>query len=95
MTKAIWKDTILADSEKTILVEGNHYFPPDSIDWDHFCESATHTRCHWKGTASYYHVIVDGEINRDAAWSYPDPSEAAFHIKGSLGFWRGVCIELD
>lgn len=95
MTKAIWKGTVLAESDETVRVEGNHYFPPDSINWAYLRESETHTRCFWKGTASYYHVVIDGDVNRDAAWTYPEPSEAASQIKDYLGFWRGVRVEED
>ncbi|MEW6732325.1 MAG: DUF427 domain-containing protein [Acidobacteriota bacterium] len=91
--KAIWKQVILAESDKTIVVEGNHYFPPDSINKEYFRESNTHTTCAWKGEASYYDVAVNEEINKDAAWYYPDPKEAAKQIKGYIGFWKGVVVE--
>ncbi len=92
MMKAIWRDTILAESEDTIVVEGNHYFPSDSINQDHVIPSATTTVCPWKGTASYHTVIVDGEENVDAAWYYPAPKEAAAEIKNHVAFWRGVAV---
>lgn len=95
MPKAVWKDTILAESDETIVVEGNHYFPPDSIRWEHFQASDSTSRCHWKGIASYYHVVVNGETNRNAAWTYRDPSAAASQIKDHLGFWRGVEVQAD
>jgi uncharacterized protein (DUF427 family) len=88
--KAVWKDRVLADSDATIVVEGNHYFPPDSIRPEHFVESGTHTTCPWKGVASYRTVVVDGERNVDAAWFYPDPKPAAAEIKDHVAFWRGV-----
>lgn len=88
--QAIWRDRVLADSDKTIVVEGNHYFPPESMNREYFRESSTHTGCPWKGEASYYDVVVDGEINKDAAWYYPETEEAAKQIKGYVAFWRGV-----
>lgn len=93
MAKAIWNDKLLAESDETIIVEGNHYFPRDSIILEHFQESTTHTVCPWKGVASYYTIVVNGEQNRDAAWHYPDPSNAASEIKGYVAFWRGVIVE--
>jgi uncharacterized protein (DUF427 family) len=91
--KAIWRDKVLAQSDKTIVIEGNHYFPPDSIDKQHFRESNTHTTCPWKGEASYYTVVVDGEENKDASWYYPEPKDAAKQIKGYVAFWKGVKVE--
>lgn len=93
MPKAIWNDVILAESEKTIVVEGNHYFPPETIKKEHFQKSSTNTVCPWKGAASYYTVIVNGETNHDAAWYYPNPSDAAAQIKNYVAFWRGVRVE--
>ncbi len=90
--KAVWKDTVLAESEDTILVEGNHYFPPESIKKEYFRQSETHTTCSWKGIASYYSIVVNGEVNKDAAWYYPEPKEAAKEIKNYVGFWRGVRV---
>jgi len=87
--KAIWNGATLADSAQTVVVESNHYFPPDSIKTEHFRRSETHTTCHWKGEASYYDVVVDGKTNKDAAWYYPNPSEAAKQIKDHVAFWRG------
>jgi uncharacterized protein (DUF427 family) len=92
MPKAIWKDTVIADSDETVVVEGNHYFPPSSVVADHLAKSDSHTRCYWKGQASYYDVVVDGEVNRDAAWYYPEPMDAAAKIKGYVAFWRGVRV---
>lgn len=91
--KAVWKGKVLADSDETVVVEGNHYFPAESLRREHFRESATHTTCPWKGLASYYDVVVDGETNRDAAWFYPEPKDAAKEIKDRVAFWRGVTVE--
>jgi uncharacterized protein (DUF427 family) len=91
--KATWKGAVLSDSDDTVVVEGNHYFPADSIRREHFRESETHTVCPWKGTASYYDVVVNGETNKDAAWFYPEPKDAAKEIKGRVAFWRGVKVE--
>ena len=86
--KAIWQGAVLAESEDTIVVEGNHYFPPAAIDGSYFQPSQTHTVCPWKGQASYYDLVVD--TNKDAAWFYPDTMEAANQIRGYVAFWRGV-----
>ena len=88
--KAIWNGATLADSDRTVVVEGNHYFPPDSIKREHFRKSETHTTCHWKGEASYYDVVVGDNVNKDAAWYYPETLEAANQIKGYVAFWKGV-----
>jgi uncharacterized protein (DUF427 family) len=93
MPRAIWNGTVLADSPDTVVVEGNHYFPTDSIKQEHFQPSDTHTECPWKGTASYYTVSVNGQTNPDAAWYYPDPKPAAAQIKGRVAFWKGVKVE--
>lgn len=90
--KAIWNGAVLAESDQTIVVEGNHYFPPDAIRREYFEESATHTTCPWKGVASYYNVVVDGQVNKDAAWYYPTPKPAAQQIAGYVAFWRGVKV---
>lgn len=90
--KAVWNGAILAESEDTVVVEGNHYFPAEAINREYFRPSDTHTNCYWKGTASYYHIVVDGVENRDAAWYYPDPKEAAQRIKGRIAFWKGVKV---
>ena len=90
--KATWNGAVLAESDDTVVVEGNHYFPPDSIRREHFRESETHTVCPWKGTASYYDVVVGGEVNSDAAWYYPRPKDAAKEIKDRVAFWRGVKV---
>lgn len=91
--KAIWNDTVVAESDKTVVVEGNHYFAPETIKRDYFQQSSTHTTCPWKGEASYYNVVVDGQANKDAAWYYPEPKSAAAEIKGHVAFWRGVKVE--
>ncbi len=90
--KAVWQNTVVAESNETIVVEGNHYFPPDSIKKDCFAPSDTHSTCHWKGLASYYHVKVGEQVNQDAAWFYPEPKEAAKSIKNYVAFWRGVTV---
>jgi uncharacterized protein (DUF427 family) len=93
MLRAYWNAALLAESSATRVVEGNHYFPPDSIRREHFRDSQTHTVCGWKGTASYYDVVVDGRVNRDAAWYYPTPLPAAKDIAGYVAFWKGVEIQ--
>ena len=91
--KAIWNNTVLAESDDTVVVENNHYFPADSIKKDFFKESNTHTICPWKGQASYYTLQVNGKENKDAAWYYPEVSELAKQIKGRVAFWKGVEIK--
>lgn len=91
--KAIWNGQVLAESDNTEVVEGNHYFPPESINKEYFKESDHSTVCPWKGDASYYHVEVDGEINKNAAWYYPDPKDAARQIKNHIAFWHGVEVK--
>lgn len=91
--KAIWNGAILAESDQTIVVEGNHHFPPDAIRREYFAESDAHTTCPWKGEASYYDVVVDGKTNTGAAWYYPRPKDAARQIAGHVAFWRGVKVE--
>ncbi len=90
MAKAIWNGTVLAESDKTEVVEGNQYFPAESINKDLFKASDTHSVCPWKGTASYYTISVDGKENKDAAWYYPAPKDAAKQIKDYVAFWKGV-----
>lgn len=90
--KAVWKDTVIAESDQTVQIEGNHYFPMESVNKEILKESETHTNCPWKGIASYYHIEVDGSVNEDAAWYYPDPSELAASIKGHVAFWKGVDV---
>ena len=93
MPKAIWNDKIIASADKFETVEGNVYFPRDAIKPEYFKPSSTHTTCPWKGVASYYDVVVDGQTNRDAAWYYPSPKEAAANIKDHVAFWHGVKVE--
>ena len=92
MLKATWNGAVLAESDaaKTQIVEGNVYFPPEAVNKAYFRDSQTHTICPWKGTASYYDVVVDGKTNKDAAWYYPDTKDAATHVKGHIAFWKGV-----
>lgn len=92
MAKAVWNDKVLAESEETIMIEGNHYFPPDSVNLDYFEVSNTNTFCPWKGKASYYHVRENGSVNKNAAWYYPDPSYSASPIKDHVAFWHGVKV---
>ena len=91
--KATWRGATLADSDATVIVEGNHYFPIDSINREYFKRSEKHTTCPWKGEASYYDIVVGGEVNKDAAWYYPEPKEAAANIKDRVAFWKGVVVE--
>ena len=93
MAKAVWNGKTIADSDQTVIVEGNHYFPFDSVKPEYLTESATRTRCPWKGQASYFDVVVNGQVNRDAAWYYPDTKRAAKQIEGYVAFWRGVRVE--
>jgi uncharacterized protein (DUF427 family) len=90
--KATWNGAVLAESDKTIVVEGNHYFPPDTVHREYFQESGTHTICPWKGQAYYYNVVVDGQVNKDAAWYYPETKPAADEIRDRVAFWRGVKV---
>jgi uncharacterized protein (DUF427 family) len=93
MAKAVWHGAVLAESEKCEVVEGNKYFPIDSINPEYFKESKTHTSCPWKGVASYYTIVVNGKLNQDAAWFYPTPKDAAKNIAGYVAFWKGVQVE--
>ena len=90
--KAMWNGVTLAESARTVVIEGNQYFPPGSIKNELFRRSETHTTCPWKGVASYYDIVVNGQVNKDAAWYYPTPSEAAQQIKDHVAFWKGVQI---
>ncbi len=90
--KATWNSTIIAESDATLVVEGNHYFPADSIKKEHFSPSETHTVCGWKGTASYYDITVNGATNKDAAWYYPEAKADAKNIEGYVAFWKGVNV---
>lgn len=93
MAKAMWEGAVLAESSKTVEVEGNQYFPPDAIKREYFKPSLHQSRCPWKGLASYYSIEVNGKENRDAAWFYPEPKPAASQIKDHVAFWKGVKIE--
>lgn len=90
--KAIYNNVVIAESDDTSVVEGNHYFPPDSVKKEYLTASDTHTTCPWKGVASYYNVVVDGSKAEDAAWFYPDPKTLAEGIKGYIAFWHGVSV---
>jgi uncharacterized protein (DUF427 family) len=90
--QASWNGKVIAESDKTEVVDNNHYFPPESIKKEFFEPSQTHTTCGWKGVASYYSVAVDGAVNKDAAWYYPEPKDAAKQIKGYVAFWKGVKV---
>jgi len=90
--KAVWNGVTLAESDETVVVETNHYFPPGALQREYVRESEQHTDCEWKGIASYYHVVVDGKVNEDAVWYYPETKDAARKIKGYVAFWRGVEI---
>lgn len=90
--KATWKDKVIAESDDTVVVEGNHYFPASSLNRDYVTFSNHHTSCGWKGQASYYSLIVDGEINPDAVWYYPDPKPEAMMVQDRVAFWKGVKV---
>ena len=94
MPKAIWNGVVLAESNNCQVVEGNQYFPSDSVNRQFLQPSETHTTCPWKGLASYYTIVVDGKENKDAAWYYPSPKNAAQQIKDHVAFWRGVKVEV-
>ena len=93
MVRATWNGCVLAESDDTLVVEGNHYFPVESIDGQHFKSSDHKTHCPWKGEASYYHIEVDGEVNENAAWFYSEPEPKAAGIKDRVAFWKGVIVE--
>lgn len=93
MPRAVWNGEVIAESDETIVVEGNHYFPPSAVKREFLQESEKHTTCPWKGQASYYTLNVNGKQNIDAAWYYPQPKDAAKHITGYIAFWRGVTVE--
>jgi len=92
MVKAIWNDTVIAESDATLVVEGNHYFPPESVDAEYVKHCKTTTECGWKGTARYYDVVVGEKVNPGAAWYYPEPKPAAEEIRGRIAFWKGVQV---
>jgi uncharacterized protein (DUF427 family) len=91
--KATWENAVLADSDGTVVIEGNHYFPAESLKRDYLQSSDTHSTCPWKGLASYYNVVVGDKVNKDAAWYYPEPKDAAKQIKDYVAFWKGVKVE--
>lgn len=91
--RATWRGAVLAESDQTVVVEGNHYFPADSVNRSYLRDSSAHTTCPWKGLASYYDVVVDGDVNQDAAWYYANPSPAASRIRDRVAFWHGVKVE--
>ncbi len=93
MAKASWQGIVLAESDRTEIVDGNHYFPPTSLNQQYFQPSNTHTTCGWKGLCSYYNVVVAGQTNADAAWYYPEPKTAAQNIAGYVAFWKGVQVQ--
>ena len=90
--KASWNNNIIADSGDTIIIERNHYFPPDSVNTEFLVESITTTVCPWKGDASYFDIVIEDDVNKDAAWYYPEPKKEVKEIKGYIAFWRGVKI---
>jgi uncharacterized protein (DUF427 family) len=93
MSKAIWNGVVIAESDQCEVVDGNQYFPPTALKLEYFKPSSTHTTCGWKGVASYYNLDVNGAVNKDAAWYYPTPKDAAKNIAGYIAFWRGVTVE--
>lgn len=92
MVQAIWNGVVIAESDKTVIVEGNHYFPVGAVKAEYLQASDHHSICFWKGEASYYDIVVDGQLNRNAAWYYPEPSRTAQMIKGYVAFWKGVKV---
>jgi len=93
MVRAVWNGAVIAESDQTIVVEGNHYFPAAAVKQEYLRPSDHHTTCHWKGVASYHDVVVDGKVNQNAAWYYPQTSEAARRIENYIAFWHGVKVE--
>lgn len=93
MPKATWNGAVIAESDATVVVEGNHYFPPESVNTQYLSDSARQTTCPWKGVAGYFDIEVDGDVNRAAAWYYADPSSAATQLKDHVAFWKGVSVE--
>ena len=91
--KAIWNNKVIAESDNTTVIENNHYFPVEDLKMEYFEEADTTSVCHWKGTANYYNVVVDGQTNNDAAWYYADPFQLAESIRGKVAFWKGVTVE--
>ena len=93
MARATWNGTVIAESDDTVVVEGNHYFPREAVRSDVLADSDTHSVCPWKGTASYFNLVVDGQTNADAAWYYPEPKDAAKEITDRVAFWKGVTVD--
>ncbi|MEA2057224.1 MAG: DUF427 domain-containing protein [Actinomycetota bacterium] len=93
MSRAVWNGVVLAESDETVVLEGNHYFPVEALNTEYFTDSTQRSTCPWKGVASYYDVVVNGDTNRAAAWYYADPKPAASDISGHVAFWRGVRVE--
>jgi uncharacterized protein (DUF427 family) len=93
MARATWNNAVLAESDQCVVVEGNQYFPIESVNMEYMRPSDTHSTCPWKGIASYYSIEVNGQTNKDAAWYYPEPKDAAQQIKGRVAFWKGVKVE--
>jgi uncharacterized protein (DUF427 family) len=93
MIKAIWKDKIIAETDKYEIVEDNYYFPPESVKNEYLRESDMHTTCPWKGLANYYDIVINDDVNKNAAWYYPDPKPAAINIKNYIAFWKGVEVK--
>lgn len=93
MAKATWNGTVIAESDETVVVEGNHYFPPNAVTAGVLQPNDSHSVCPWKGVASYYDVVVDGSVNKGAAWFYPEPKQAAADIRDRIAFWKGVTVE--
>jgi len=91
--KATWNGTVLAQSDETVVIEGNHYFPLESLNMEYFKETDTHSTCPWKGKTSYYNIQVNGKLNEDAAWFYKNPSDLAKEIKDHVAFWNGVVVQ--
>ncbi len=92
MARAVWNEQVIAESDRTVVVEGNHYFPPECVRPELLRPSETRTVCPWKGVASYYDVVAGDKVNKDAAWTYPSPKPEASHISGRIAFWRGVTV---
>jgi len=93
MPQAVWNGEVIAESDDTVVVEGNHYFPPEAVNWEYLAASDDRSVCPWKGVAGYYDVVVDGSVARAAAWYYATPNDAAAHIKDRIAFWRGVKVD--
>jgi uncharacterized protein (DUF427 family) len=93
--RATWNGAVLAESGRTVIVEGNHYFPREAVNWEYFSDNAMHTTCPWKGVASYYDIVVDGQKNAGGAWYYPDTKPAAKQIENYVAFWRGVRVAVE